>query len=138
MKSFPADTTPSNDYFRIIAQRVSEATGTSWAFFIALAVLIIWGITGPLFQFSDTWQLVINTATTIITFLMVFLIQNTQNRDSRAMQLKLDELIRAIHPARNQFLNLEELSDSELKTLQQEFHALHESAMQEIQKRAAK
>ncbi len=126
---------PSRDYFRIVAQRVSEATGTSWAFFVAVLVLIIWGVTGPVFDFSDTWQLVINTATTIITFLMVFLIQNTQNRDSRAMQLKLDELIRAIHPARNQFLDLEELSDAELKSLQKEFRVLHQSAIEEIQKR---
>lgn len=100
-------------------------TGTATAFLLALVIIIVWGLTGPVFGFSDTWQLVINTGTTIVTFLMVFLIQNTQNRDSKAMQLKLDELIRATR-ARDAFVELESLTDEELAALDQEFHKLHE------------
>src|SRR5262249_3768453 len=106
--------------------RVSLAVGSAWAFFFALGVVLAWALTGPLFGFSDTWQLVINTGTTIITFLVVFLIQNTQNRDAKAIHLKLDELIRAVRGARNQLVDLEELSDEELERLQQEFHELHQ------------
>jgi low affinity Fe/Cu permease len=94
------------------------------AFVLALISIIIWAFLGPVFQFSDTWQLVINTSTTIITFLMVFLIQNTQNRDSRAQQLKLDELIRSNKAARNKLIDLEELSDEDMEKLHQEFCAL--------------
>jgi low affinity Fe/Cu permease len=100
-------------------------TGSATAFVGALFVVTVWALSGPLFDFSDTWQLVINTATTIVTFLMVFLIQNTQNRDSKAMQLKLDELIRATR-ARDAFVDLEELSDEELSELDKEFRVLHE------------
>lgn len=100
-------------------------TGTAYAFVIALLVIVIWATTGPLFDFSDTWQLIINTGTTIVTFLMVFLIQNTQNRDSKAMQLKLDELIRATQ-ARDAFVDLEDLSDEELEQLDREFRILHD------------
>ena len=98
--------------------------GSRWAFMIAGAVIIVWGITGPIFHYSDTWQLVINTGTTIVTFLMVFLIQNTQNRDARAINLKLDELIRAIDKARNQMINIESLSDIELDLLQDQYERL--------------
>lgn len=111
--------------FRKFAARISVASGTINAFLLALSVVFIWALTGPLFGFSDTWQLVINTGTTIVTFLMVFLIQNTQNRDGKAMQLKLDELIRATQ-ARDAFVDLEELSDEELTELDKEFQAIRE------------
>lgn len=111
--------------FRKIAARVSVWTGSAGTFLLALTVIVAWGLTGPLFRFSDTWQLVINTGTTIITFLMVFLIQNTQNRDGKAMQLKLDELIRATR-ARDAFVDLEELTDDELSALDGEFRELHQ------------
>jgi low affinity Fe/Cu permease len=111
----------SHDAFRVLAAKTAHAVGHPWVFALALFTIIAWGATGPLFHFSDTWQLVINTGTTIITFLMVFLIQNTQNRDSHAIHLKLDELIRATQRARNQFLALEKLTDAELDDLQHEF-----------------
>lgn len=111
--------------FRKIATRVSSFAGTSLAFLGALTVVIVWAISGPIFNYSSDWQLVINTGTTIVTFLMVFLIQNTQNRDGKAMQLKLDELIRAT-TARDAFVDLEDLSDEELAALDSEFRALHE------------
>ena len=114
------------EFFRKFAHSVSGAVGSVWSFFLAFGVVLVWAVTGPVFGFSDTWQLVINTGTTIVTFLMVFLIQNTQNRDAKAIHLKLDELIRAIQGARNQLVDLEELSDEELEQLQQEFHALHQ------------
>jgi low affinity Fe/Cu permease len=103
--------------FRNFAHLTAERTGSAWAFLFALFLVAAWLITGPYFRYSDTWQLVINTATTIITFLMVFLIQNTQNRDTREIHLKLDELIRSHEPARNLFMNLELLSDEELDEL---------------------
>jgi low affinity Fe/Cu permease len=111
--------------FRIISARISNAAGTAYAFLGAVFVVFVWSLSGPLFNFSDTWQLVINTGTTIVTFLMVFLIQNTQNRDSKAVHLKLDELIRATK-ARDAFVDLEDLSDEELGQLDKEFHAIHE------------
>ncbi len=98
--------------------------GSPWMFACALLIIIVWILSGPIFNFSDTWQLVINTSTTIITFLMVFLIQNSQNREANATQLKLDELIRAITRARNSLVALEELSDDELEKLQEEFRNL--------------
>jgi low affinity Fe/Cu permease len=113
------------DAFRKIANKISYATGTAGAFLLALSVIVVWGVTGPAFDFSNTWQLVVNTGTTIITFLMVFLIQNTQNRDGKAMQLKLDELIRATK-ARDAFVDLEELTDDELAALDREFRDLHD------------
>ena len=102
--------------------------GSAWAFTGAAFVILVWLVTGPTFHFSDTWQLIINTATTIITFLMVFLIQNTQNRDAKAMHLKLDELIRAITGARNQLVDLENLSDEDLKKLEEQFQRLRKQA----------
>ncbi len=110
-----------NEVFRKYAARVAELVGTSWAFLSAVAIIALWGATGPLFHFSDTWQLVINTSTTIITFLMVFLIQNTQNRDAKAIHLKLDELIWAIKGARNHMIDLEHMSDQELEELHRQF-----------------
>jgi low affinity Fe/Cu permease len=103
------------DWFAHAATRVSETLGSVWAFVLALAVIIAWATSGPIFGFSDTWQLVINTSTTIVTFLMVFVIQNTQNRDAKATQIKLDELIRAVHDARNRFIGEESEDDEELE-----------------------
>ncbi len=113
-----------NEVFHRFAVKVSKLVGSPWMFVCALILIIVWILTGPIFQFSDTWQLVINTSTTIITFLMVFLIQNSQNRDAAATQLKLDELIRAMTKARNSLVDLEELSDKELEELQEEFRNL--------------
>ena len=117
-----------NHFFERISARVAFAAGQPHAFILAVLVIIVWAVTGPLFQWSDTWQLVINTGTTIVTFLMVFLIQNTQNRDAKAVHLKLDELIRALGPARNKLVDLEKLSDDELKTLETEFEKLRKKA----------
>lgn len=118
--------------FRKFAKRISDAAGSSWAFGVALAMIIIWAGTGPIFRYSDTWQLVINTGTTIVTFLMVFLIQNSQNRGNEAIQLKLDELIRSTSKARSGLVDLEDLSDEELKKLQEEFKNLRRKYKYEI------
>lgn len=103
--------------FEHVASRIASATGRPPAFILALAIVVVWAITGPLFRWSDTWQLVINTGTTIITFLMVFLIQNAQNRDASAIQAKLDELIRAVHNARNEFIGIEHLTEADLQLI---------------------
>jgi low affinity Fe/Cu permease len=103
--------------FENASRRVTEATGTPGAFGIALATILIWGVTGPIFRFSDTWQLVINTGTTIVTFLMVFLIQQSQNKDTHAIELKLNELVAAMEGASNRLIDVESLSDEELETL---------------------
>jgi low affinity Fe/Cu permease len=116
------------DAFRCFAQRSSVLLGSAWAFCGAVLVIVVWLVTGPTFHFSDTWQLIINTATTVVTFLMVFLIQNTQNRDAKAMHLKLDELIRALKGARNQLVDLENLSDDDLKKLEEQFRRLRKQA----------
>ncbi|QQR54932.1 low affinity iron permease family protein [Candidatus Peregrinibacteria bacterium] len=113
------------DLFHRFSTLVAAATGSPFSFILAVFIIAVWGITGPAFDFSDTWQLVINTGTTIVTFLMVFLIQNTQNRDARAMHLKLDELIRSIKGARTELVDLEELTDEELDLLETEFRRLH-------------
>ena len=112
------------DHFGRFASTASFWLGSKWAFSFAGIVIAVWAITGPVFHYSDTWQLVINTGTTIVTFLMVFLIQNTQNRDARAINLKLDELIRAIDKARNHMINIESLSDIELDLLQTQYEKL--------------
>jgi low affinity Fe/Cu permease len=117
-----------SDAFRVFARRSAIMLGSAWAFAGAVLVIAVWLITGPTFHFSDTWQLIINTATTIITFLMVFLIQNTQNRDAKAVHLKLDEMIRALEGARNQLVDLEDLSDEELKKLEEQFQRLRKKA----------
>jgi low affinity Fe/Cu permease len=113
------------DAFRVFSQRTAEWVGTPSAFMSAVALIVVWAATGPLFGYSDTWQLVINTATTIVTFLMVFLIQNTQNRDARAIHLKLDELLRGVTGARTAMVALENSTDDELAELQAEFDRLH-------------
>ena len=114
------------DLFHNIARATSSAMGSPWAFVSALAIVVIWAMTGPVFHYSDTWQLVINTGTTIVTFLMVFLIQSSQNRDAEAMQLKLDEIIKSIEPARNQLINLENLSEEEIKRIRKEFERFNQ------------
>lgn len=114
----------AKNLFRIAANRISAWTGSATVFLGAVTIVIVWALSGPVFHYSDTWQLVINTGTTIVTFLMVFLIQNTQNRDSKAVQLKLDELIRATKGARNTYVGLEDLLDSELEELDREFKLL--------------
>ncbi|HEX2909073.1 MAG TPA: low affinity iron permease family protein [Phototrophicaceae bacterium] len=115
-----------NERFRKFAHQISQVVGSPWSFMLAITIILVWAITGPIFGFSDTWQLVINTSTTIVTFLMVFLIQNTQNRDARAIHLKLDELLRGLKDARTSLVDLEEMSDEELDQLQQEFQKLRE------------
>ena len=116
------------DAFRCFAQRSSVLLGSAWAFCGAVLVILVWLVTGPTFHFSDTWQLIINTATTVITFLMVFMIQNTQNRDAKAMHIKLDELIRAVKGARNQLVDVENLSDDALKKLEEQFQRLRKQS----------
>ncbi len=110
--------------FYKLARKTSEAVGSPLASILAVSVIIIWAITGPIFKFSDTWQLVINTGTTIVTFLMVFLIQNSQNRDAKAVQIKLDELIRAVSSARDEIIDVEDSSEQELQDLTQDFSRL--------------
>ncbi len=117
---------PMNDWFHQVAKRIADTTGSPWAFITASVVLVIWAVSGPIFHYSDTWQLIINTATTIITFLMVFLIQNTQNRSDKATQLKLDELIRSVEGARTGLVNLETRTDEEIDGLQEQFKELAE------------
>lgn len=113
-----------NSIFGQIARKTADASGSPIASFIALIIIIIWALTGPIFKFSDTWQLVINTGTTIVTFLMVFLIQNSQNRDAKSVQIKLDELIRAIAEARNDLIDIENDSEEELQNIQADFSKL--------------
>src|SRR5574341_1090948 len=123
--------TPRSRFTRF-AKSTSRLVGRPAAFVSALAVIFVWAITGPLFQFSDTWQLVINTGTTIVTFLMVFLIQNTQNRDAEAMHIKLDELIRAIDRAQNALLSLEELEEKDLDRIRADYLKLAEQARNKL------
>jgi low affinity Fe/Cu permease len=114
--------------FRSCSVWAATAVGSRWAFLVACLAILLWAASGPAFHFSDTWQLVINTATTIITFLMVFLIQNTQNRDTKAIHLKLDELLRGVSGARTTLVNLEALDDEQLERLEKEFQRLKRSA----------
>jgi low affinity Fe/Cu permease len=114
------------EWFRHFAHRAADIMGSPWVFFAAIATVFAWALSGPAFAYSNTWQLLINTGTTILTFLMVFLIQNTQNRDARAIHLKLDELIRAVEGARTKLVHLEDLTDDELDDLQQQFRRLHD------------
>jgi low affinity Fe/Cu permease len=116
------------DGFRKIANSIANAVGTPWSFLIALAIVIVWAVSGPLFKFSDTWQLVINTGTTIVTFLMVFLIQNAQNRDAKAIHLKLDEVLRSMHEARDSLVDIEDAPDKEMERYDREFRFVHEKA----------
>jgi low affinity Fe/Cu permease len=112
------------DAFGVFARKTSTVLGSAWVFVCAILIIVVWAMTGPTFHYSDTWQLIINTGTTIVTFL----IQNTQNRDAKAVHLKLDELIRALGPARNKLVDLEKLSDDELKKLEQEFEKTRKKA----------
>ncbi len=125
---------PHSDTFHKISSNVSNKVGSPIAFCLAVFLVVVWAVSGPLFNFSNTWQLVINTGTTIVTFLMVFIIQNSQNRDGRAMQLKLDELINTSKDARTEFVDIEDLTDAELDQLQDEFKVIHEK----LQKKASK
>lgn len=120
------------DFFGRAARWVAEKTGSPWTFALAVGIVLVWIVTGPLFGFSDTWQLVINTGTTIITFLMVFIIQTSQNKDTTALQLKLDELIRVTKGAHNALIDLEELSEEELKAIRKEYIELASHARQHL------
>src|SRR6266498_817378 len=122
----------SKSRFTRLAKWTSRVTGRPATFMLAVAVILVWAITGPLFGFSDTWQLVINTGATIVTFLIVFLIQNTQNRDSEAIQIKLDELLRATHGCHNAVLDIEELSEDELDQIKRGYSILAKAAIKEL------
>jgi low affinity Fe/Cu permease len=113
-----------NEWFRKVAHSLADAFGSPWAFVVAVILAVLWGVTGPLFRFSDAWQLIANTVTNVGTFLMVFVIQNSQNRDTKETQLKLDELLRAISTARTSLVNLDTLSDDEIEHLHRQFEAL--------------
>lgn len=113
--------------------KATQATGTSTAFILALLVIVVWGMTGPLFKFSDTWQLVINTGTTIVTFLMVFLIQRTQNKDALAIHLKLNEIVAALEGASNRLIDVEDLTEDEIKTLHKHYQRLVAMAKEDVQ-----
>ena len=126
-------TTTFSSIFTQFAKAASRATGRPITFIIAVGIIVAWALTGPIFDYSDTWQLVINTGTTIITFLMVFLIQNTQNRDTEALQIKLDELIRAMGQAQNKLLDLEEMDDEELDSIREDYLKLAEKARGKLQ-----
>jgi low affinity Fe/Cu permease len=123
-----------NELFRKFSQRASSAMGSSWAFCLAALTIIIWAVAGPIFHFSETWQLVINTGTTIVTFLMIFLVQNTQNRDAKATHLKLDELIHAVGKARNTLIEAEELSDKQLETYKKKLYKVAEKRQSRTKK----
>ena len=114
------------DLFRRAAERTAHAVGSPWAFLLAVLTIAVWGATGPYFKYSDTWQLIINTGTTIVTFLMVFLIQNTQNRETRIVSLKLDELLRGVEGARTGMVELDHMTDDELEHVQREFTRLRD------------
>jgi low affinity Fe/Cu permease len=129
-------TRTTSDWFARFAASASAWLGSKWAFSWAIAVIVIWGTSGFVFHYSDTWQLVINTGTTIVTFLMVFLIQNTQNRDARAINLKLNELIRALDKARDQMIDIENLSDLELDELQARYEAIREACLARERRKA--
>ena len=118
----------ASDAFRLFARRSSMVLGSAWAFGGAILIIVVWGLTGPMFHYSNTWQLIINTGTTIVTFLMVFLIQNTQNRDAKAAHLKLDEIIRAVKGARNELIDLETLTDEDLTSLEKQFSRVRKKA----------
>lgn len=131
--------TPSNDrdIFRHLARAASDALGKPLAFWMALILIVVWAATGPMFHYSDTWQLVINTSTTIITFLMVFIIQNTQNRDNKSIHLKLDELIKSVRGARNSMIDLDKLSDEQLHELEGDYKRLCEAESSPVPERGA-
>jgi low affinity Fe/Cu permease len=123
-----------NEFFRKVAQGASKVMGSPYAFIISCLIVMLWALSGPFFDYSDTWQLFINTGTTVLTFLAVFLIQNTQNRDSHAIHLKLDEIIRAIDPARNELIDIEEDADSSLNKFEQEFRDIRTTIERDLRK----
>ena len=125
------------NYFNQLAERTSHALGSAWAFVVAVVIVLVWAVSGPAFHYNDTWQLTINTGTTIVTFLMVFLIQNTQNRDARANQLKIDELLRAVEQARTSMVNLQDMSDQELTALEAESRRLGRGKIAEAPRASA-
>lgn len=131
------DAKTTGDAFTRFAAASAASLGSKWATLCALLVILVWAATGPVFHYSDTWQLVINTGTTIITFLMVFLIQNTQNRDSRAINLKLDELIHAIDAAGNHMMDIEQLSDKELDLMHAKYERIRAECMEREKKRGS-
>jgi low affinity Fe/Cu permease len=122
-------------WFSRFAGRTAQFVGHPYMFFAAVATIILWAVVGPYYHFSDTWQLIINTGTTIVTFLVVFLIQNTQNRDAKALHLKLDELIRSHHPARDELIDIEKLSDEELDELEKRYEAIRKECQTRRTKR---
>ena len=124
------------EFFRKFASYCAAALGSPWAFLSAVVLVVAWAASGPHFHYSDTWELIINTATTIITFLMVFIIQNTQNRDAKAIHLKLDELIRSVEGARNSLVSLENLTDDDLARLQKDFAKVRERIEEGVEERA--
>ncbi len=134
----PAETSivARSDRFARFSAKSSHYLGSRWAFIAAIGVILVWALTGPIFHYSDTWQLIINTGTTIVTFLMVFLIQNTQNRDARAIHLKLNELIHAIDKAKNNMIDVENLSDLELDELARTYEKIRTSAEERQQKKS--
>ena len=124
--------TPRESWFRAFSCRVAAGTGSHWAFLIALLVVVAWAATGPMFHFSDTWQLVINTGTTVVTFLMVFLIQRSQNKDSRAIHLKLNEIVAALQGSSNRLINVEDLTEEEVQLLHRHYRRLSEIASRDV------
>ena len=128
---------PAADWFGQFAAKASSYVGSRWAFAAAISVIVVWGVAGPIYHYSDTWQLIINTGTTIVTFLMVFLIQNTQNRDARAVNLKLDELIHAISTAQDEMIDIENLSDEELALLTRRYENIRKECSRRDAKQSA-
>jgi low affinity Fe/Cu permease len=128
---------PHTDWFGQFSSSCSTYLGSRWAFVGAISVIVLWAMLGPVYHYSDTWQLIINTGTTIVTFLMVFLIQNTQNRDARAINLKLNELIHAISTARDQMIDIENLSDEELATLSERYEKIRAECLRRTEKKSA-
>ena len=122
-----------NVFFRKFSHKTSEIVGSPWSFIAALAIIVIWALTGPIFHFSDTWQLVINTGTTIVTFLMVFLIQRSQNKDALAIHLKLNEIVAALEGASNRLIDVEDLTEDEIKTLHTHYQSLVNMAKKDLQ-----
>jgi low affinity Fe/Cu permease len=126
------------DFFNRAASKIAATVGSPAAFITVLVIVIGWALTGPIFKYSDTWQLVINTTSSVVTFLMVFLIQNTQNRDSKAFHIKLNELIRGVRGARTELVDVEDMPDEDLEALHKEFEAIHRQYASEIERRTGK
>jgi low affinity Fe/Cu permease len=127
-----------NTWFSALASRASQIVGSAWMFIAAILIILAWAVTGPMFHYSDTWQLIINTGTTIVTFLIVFLIQNTQNRDAKAIHLKLNELIHALSKAHDELIEVEKLSDEELKTLESYYDKVRKECERRLKMRGEK